>query len=50
LDSAANKLASIVNARVYDDWDHTYFLNVEGFHEARLDTEEVLRRLPYIEE
>ncbi len=36
LNSAAKKIAERVSERVYDDWDHAYFLHVESFHEARL--------------
>lgn len=50
LDSAARKLADRVSGRVYDDWDHAYFLHVEGFHEARLDRGQVEARLRYVAE
>jgi len=50
LDSAARKLAERVNERVYDDWDHAYFLHVEGFHEARLGRDQVEARAKYVEE
>ncbi len=50
LDNAAARLAEVVDERIYDDWDHAYFLHVEGFHEARLGVEQVRRRLRYIEE
>lgn len=32
-----------------DVWTHAWFLHVLGFHEAKLDSEAVKRRLPYIE-
>jgi hypothetical protein len=50
LDAAASKLSELVDRRVYDDWDHAYFLHVEGFHEARLDREQVQRRVRYVKE
>jgi len=50
LDSAANRLAEKIDERIYDDWDHAYFLHVEGFHEARLRREEVERRVKYVKE
>jgi len=50
LDSAAKKLSEEINERIYDDWTHAYFIYVEGFHEARLGTEQVKTRLKYIEE
>ena len=50
LDSAARRLAEAVDTRVYDDWDHAYFLHVEGFHEARLSTEHVRARVKYVAE
>ena len=50
LDSAARKLGERVSQRVYDDWDHAYFLHTEGFHEARLDTEQVEARIRFVEE
>ncbi len=50
LDNAAARLAQLVDTRIYDDWDHAYFLHVEGFHEARLGPEQVKRRVRYIVE
>ena len=50
LDSAARKLGERVSQRVYDDWDHAYFLHTEGLHEARLDTEQVEARIRFVEE
>ncbi len=50
LDSAAARLADAIDRRVYDDWDHTYFLHVEGFHEARLGRQQVERRARYVGE
>ncbi len=50
LDSAAARLADVIDRRVYDDWDHVYFLHVEGFHEARLSAQQVEKRARYVEE
>ncbi|MHA1595418.1 MAG: PaREP1 family protein [Candidatus Baldrarchaeia archaeon] len=50
LDAAARKLSEKINERIYDDWDHAYFLHVEGFHEARLKPEQVRARLKYVKE
>lgn len=50
LDSAARRLAREINERIYDDWDHAYFLHTEGFHEARLDKNQVKARVKYIKE
>ena len=46
----AKKLSDKIDKRIYDDWDHAYFLHVEGFHEARLDSVQVKNRIAYIEE
>jgi len=35
---------------VLNGWHAAWFLHVEGFHEARLDMEEVTFRLPMVEE
>ncbi len=50
LNLAAKALSERVNKRIYDDWDHAYFLHVEGFHEARLGKDQVEARVPYVEE
>ena len=50
LDAAARKLGEKVSERIYDDWDHAYFIHVEGFHEARLKPEQVKARLKYVKE
>ena len=50
LDGAARRLGERVDRRIYDDWDHAYFLHVEGFHEARLAAEQVKARAKYISE
>lgn len=50
LDKAARRLAEIVDARILDDWDHAFFLHVEGFHEARLSVDQVKARAGYVRE
>ena len=50
LDAAARRAGERVDRRIYDDWDHAYFLHVEGFHEARLDREQVKARASYVRE
>jgi len=50
LDVAAKKLGEKISERIYDDWDHAYFMHVEGFHEARLKPEQVKARLKYVKE
>ncbi len=50
LDVAAKELSRRVSERIYDDWDHAYFLHVEGFHEARLSKEQVEARVKYVKE
>ena len=50
LDAAARKLGEKVSERIYDDWDHASFIHVEGFHEARLKSEQVKARLKYVKE
>ncbi|RLG03219.1 MAG: hypothetical protein DRN61_05165 [Thaumarchaeota archaeon] len=50
LDAAARKLGEKISERIYDDWDHAYFIHVEGFHEARLRPEQVKARLRYVKE
>ena len=50
LDAAARKLGEKISGRIYDDWDHAYFMHVEGFHEVRLKPEQVRARLKYVKE
>ena len=50
LDSAARRAGEALDRRIHDDWDHAYFLHVEGFHEARLGVEQVRARVGYVEE
>ncbi len=50
LDKAVRRLAETIDRRILDDWDHAYFLHVEGFHEARLGVDEVKARAEYIKE
>lgn len=49
-DKVASRLSELINERIYDEWDHAYFLHVESFHEMRLGVDEVRRRVKYIEE
>ena len=50
LNKAAERLsARLGEKRILDAWTHAYFLHVEGFHEARLDTESVKLRATHIE-
>ena len=48
--SAVRKLSEELNPDIVNWWDHAWFLHVEGFHEARLNIEEVKFRLRFIEE
>ncbi len=44
LDNAVSKLGDVVERA----WDAAYFLHVNGFHEVRINIEQVRRRIPYI--
>ena len=48
--SAVRKLSEEVSPDIVNWWDHAWFLHVEGFHEARLNIEEVKFRLRFVEE
>lgn len=48
--TAVRKLSAMVNPEIINYWDHAWFLHVEGFHEARLDLEEVKARVKFVEE
>ncbi len=50
LGMAAKKLSERINEKIYDAWTHTYFIHVEGFHEARLKPEQIKARLRYVKE
>ncbi len=51
LDSAALRLSQILNEPlIVDAWDAAFKLHVDGFHEARLDIEQIRARLPKIEQ
>ena len=50
LDAAARRAGERLDRRIYDDWDHAYFLHVEGFHEALLNPEQVKARASYVKE
>lgn len=49
LDKAARAVAERLGGWVLDAWDHAWTLHVWGFHEAKLDTDAVKARIPYIE-
>ncbi|RLE57226.1 MAG: hypothetical protein DRJ40_02625 [Thermoprotei archaeon] len=49
LEKAAEIISDRIGSWFYDAWDHAWTLHVWGFHEAKLDSEAVKRRLPYIE-
>lgn len=46
---AVGELAKTIGAWVLDAWDHAWILHVWGFHEAKLDSDDVRARSPYIE-
>ena len=48
--SVVRKLSEGVNMEITNWWAQAWFLHVEGFHEARLNIEEVRFRLKFIEE
>ncbi len=45
LDKAARRLGD----KVWRAWDTAYFLHVNGFHEVRIDINDVKARLPIIQ-
>ena len=47
---AVRRLSERANPEILNLWHAAWFLHVEGFHEARLDIEEVKFRLKFIEE
>ncbi len=49
LSKAVTRLAKLVGSWVLDAWDHAWALHVWGFHEAKLDAEDVKVRIPYVE-
>ncbi|RLG84852.1 MAG: hypothetical protein DRO39_06990 [Thermoprotei archaeon] len=49
LERAAEAISDRLGTWFYDAWDHAWVLHAWGFHEARLDSRAVKRRLPYIE-
>jgi len=49
LEKAVEVISDRIGGWFYDAWDHAWVLHVWGFHEAKLDSEAVKRRLPYIE-
>jgi len=48
--SVVRKLSEIVEPEIIHWWEDAWFLHAEGFHEARLNIEEVKFRLKFIEE
>ena len=49
LSKAALRLSEVMGRWILDSWDHAWALHVWGFHEAKLDVEDVKARLLYIE-
>ncbi len=49
LEKAVETISEKVGRWFEEAWDRAWALHVWGFHEAKLDTEAVKRRLPYIE-
>jgi hypothetical protein len=43
------KLSDRINQEIRHWWGEVWVLHVEGFHEKRLDTREVMRRLGDVE-
>ncbi len=48
--NAVRRLSAIENKEIVHWWDAAWFLHVEGFHEARLDIEQVKFRFKFIED
>ncbi len=46
LEKAVGKLADKFSMDVEIGWDAANYLHIWGFHETKLDTEDVKRRLP----
>jgi hypothetical protein len=46
---AVKKLSEKVDINIVNYWQSAWFLHVEGFHEMRLNLEQVKFRLPHIE-
>jgi len=49
LEKAVGKLVNKLSTDVELGWDAANYLHIWGFHEAKLDAEDVRRRLPIIE-
>ncbi|NPB01057.1 MAG: superfamily I DNA and RNA helicase and helicaseubunit [Crenarchaeota archaeon] len=50
LDKAARRISKILNEeKIFATWTRAYDLHVWGFHEAKLDIEDVRLDLPYVE-
>ncbi|RLE57237.1 MAG: hypothetical protein DRJ40_02685 [Thermoprotei archaeon] len=49
LEKAARAAGKKISEDIYIGWDRANYLHVWGFHEAKLDAEDVKARIPYIE-
>jgi len=49
LEKAVESIADRLGQWLEEAWDRAWALHVWGFHEAKLDSEAVKRRLPYVE-
>ena len=49
LEKAVEEITDRVGEWFYNAWDHAWILHVWGFHEAKLDSKAIKRRLPFIE-
>ena len=47
---AVRRISERINPGILDWWDAAWFLHVEGFHEARLEIEEVKIRVNHVRE
>lgn len=49
LEKTARAAARGISEDIYVGWDRANYLHIWGFHEAKLDAEDVKARIPYIE-
>mgnify|MGYP001772622594 CR=1 FL=1 len=49
LEKAVLEIAQRTGEWVLSSWDHAWVLHVWGFHESKLDAEDIKARLPHIE-
>ena len=49
LEKVVERVSDRINNWFYDAWDHAWILHVWDFHEAKLDSEAIRRRVSYIE-